>query len=245
MIVRVPFGHGVHALFRAAGGENRLPQRLHRLMPGEVREDLLRPGRARHGCDAPLIAPLHLIAVGLHDFISRLTALGGLGLIHALEPVGILAVEIDAHGQIFDLPAQLLLLPLFHRAERLHALMADVELCERLVLPFHAYLARAGLVALVHEHRHEVALVNFGHDDHVLPLLNPAALDGDQTGIIAQYGFFHFISSFLGCSGSVTVKTVPLPSVLLTAMVPPCSCTIWRTMLRPSPMPPVRCVSPA
>ena len=66
-----------------------------------------------------------------------------------------------------------------------------MELFQRLMGPLDGDLARAGAVALLDEHGHELRLIELGVDDDALSLLDTHAGDGDETRIGAEGGFFH------------------------------------------------------
>ena len=179
------------ALQGAGGGQDRLPQLLHRLRSPQTGEQLLCPRLAGHGGDAPLVLILKLVAVGLDDGEFRLLALCQLLLIDALQTVGILGEQVDAAGDGVHIVLPAGQLVVLHLGERGQAAVADVELLQGLVVPVHHHLFRLALVALVHQHRHELRLIQIGGDKHLLPLLDVDAGTGDQPRIGAEQRFFH------------------------------------------------------
>lgn len=68
--------------------------------------------------------------------------------------------------------------------------MADVELLQGLVVPVHHDLFGLTLIALVHQHGHELRLVQVGGDEHLLPLLDIDAGAGDETGVGTENRLF-------------------------------------------------------
>lgn len=113
-VVLFPGGHRIAV--HPGGGENGLPQLLHGLAPGEVGENLLGPGGAGDGRDAPLLFILPLIHIGLQDLIGSLAALGHLLQVHALEAIGILRHQMNPAGENVHVVLLPGLLPGLHRA---------------------------------------------------------------------------------------------------------------------------------
>ena len=188
-IVRVPRGDGV--VVHAAGVQDGLPELFDGAGLCLVRKHLLGPCRAGHGCDAPLVAPLHLVAVGLDDAVAPLPGAGHFRGADAAQAVRILAEQVDAARERVDIVLELRALPSLDSLERFDALAPDGELFERLMLPRDRDLARPGVVARIGDHGHKLRLVELGLDDDVLPLLHTRADLRDQAGIGAQNGFFH------------------------------------------------------
>ena len=62
---------------------------------------------------------------------------------------------------------------------------------------------------------------------------------GQRDRQAQQFFPSHAVSAPLSPLGSVTMKQLPLPGSLSTRICPPCIVTSWRTMLSPSPVPPV------
>ena len=89
---------------------------------------------------------------------------------------------------------QLRALPFLDGPERPDALAPDGKLFERLMLPRDGDLARAGMVARIGEHGHELRLVELGLNDDILPLLYARADLRNEAGIGAQNGFLHITS---------------------------------------------------
>lgn len=85
-------------------------------------------------------------------------------------------------------------LPVGDGPERPDAFTPDGELFERLVLPRDGDLARAGVVARIGDHGHELRLIELGLDDDILTLLYARADLRDEAGIGAQNGFLHITS---------------------------------------------------
>ena len=195
-VVLHPILYGV-ALERAGAGEYGLPQGLDRAALRQGGEDLLRPLHAGHGGDAPLLAVLARVYEGLEHGVARAHALGVLRLVHPGEAVRVVAYDVYAGGEGVRLPALLGYLPVLHLAEALHALVPDVQLCQRLVAPFDLHLGRAGLVGLVHHHLHELGLVEPGVDHHALPLLHIGARADYEPCVIPEYCLFHFYHRYL------------------------------------------------
>ena len=181
----VGFPRGQRIVVHAGGEEDRLPQLFDGPAFRQLREELLGPGRAGYGGDAPLVLVLHLVPVGLDDRVSLPVGLGHFGLVDALQPVRILGIQEDAAGQRVHIVLQARLLPFLDLRQRRHGLVPDVQLFQRLVGKFHLDLSRAGLVALVHQQRNELRLVELGKDQHVLPFLNVDAGAGDQARVLA------------------------------------------------------------
>ena len=191
-VVRVPRGDGV--IVHAAGVQDRLPELFDGARFRLVREHLLRPRRAGHGRDAPLVAPLHPVAVGLDDAVAPLAGAGHLCGADAAQPVRIFAEQVDAARERVDIVLKLRALPVLDSLERLDALTPDGKLFERLMLPRDGDLARTGMVARIGDHGHELRLVELGLDDDILPLLNTRADLRDEAGIGTQNGFLHVTS---------------------------------------------------
>ena len=96
-IVRVPRGDGV--VVHAAGVQNCLPELFDSAGLRLVGEHLFRPRHAGHGRDAPLVAALHLVAVGLDDAIAPLSGAGHLRpSLDSLERFDALAPD----GELFE-----------------------------------------------------------------------------------------------------------------------------------------------
>ena len=188
-IVRVPRGDGV--IVHAAGVQNGLPELFDGAGLRLVREHLLGPGHAGHGRDAPLVAALHLVAVGLDDAVAPLPGARHLRGADAAQAVRVLAEQVDAARERVDIVLELCALPVGNGLERFDALAPDGELLERLMLPRDRDLARPGVIARIGDHGHELRLVKLGLDDNVLPLAHTRADLRDQAGIGAQNGFFH------------------------------------------------------
>ena len=191
-VVRVPRGDGV--IVHAAGVQNCFPELFDGARFRLVREHLLRPRRAGHGRNAPLVAPLHPVAVGLDDAVATLAGTGHLCGADAAQPVRILAEQVDAARKRVDIVLELRALPVLDGPERPDALAPDGKLFERLMLPRDGDLARAGVVAGIGEHGHEFRLVELGLDDDILSLLNARADLRNEAGIGAQNGFLHVTS---------------------------------------------------
>ena len=191
-VVRVPRGDGI--IVHTAGVQNRLPELFDGARFRLVREHLLRPRRAGHGRNAPLVAPLHLVAVWLDDAVAALTGAGHFCRADAAQPVRIFAEQVDAARERVDIVLELRALPVLDSLERLDALTPDGELLERLMLPRDGDLARTGVVARIGDHGHELRLVELGLDDDILPLLNTRADLGNEAGIGTQNGFLHITS---------------------------------------------------
>ena len=189
-VVGVPVGHRI-ALQRTGGGQNGLPQLLHRLRSPQAGEQLLRPRLAGHGGNAPLVPVLDLVPVGLDDGELGLLALGQLRLVDALQTVGILTEQIDAagNGVHIVLPARQLIV--LHPGQRGQAAVPHVELLQGLVVPVHHHLLRIAFIALVHQHGHKLRLIQIGGDEHLLPLLNIDAAAGDEPGIRPENALSH------------------------------------------------------
>ena len=190
LVVCLPRGYGIVAV-GAGCGQDRVPQLSDGLVLSEARKDLLCPGLARDGGDAPLLFVFHLVIVRLHDRPATLVGFCDLALVHALQTVGVRRDDADCAGQSIHVVLQTGLFPFFHRAERFHSLVAHVELVKRLMAELHRHLSRSGLVAFVHEQLHELRLVELAVDDHVLPLLDVHAHAGDQARVIAKRFDFH------------------------------------------------------
>ena len=188
-IVRVPRGDGV--VVHAAGVQNCLPELFDSAGLRLVGEHLFRPRHAGHGRDAPLVAALHLVAVGLDDAIAPLPGAGHLRGADTAQAVRIFAEQVDAARERVDIVLELRALPSLDGLERFDALTPDGELFERLVLPRDRDLARPGVIARIGDHGHELRLVELGLDDDVLPFLHTRADLRDQAGIGTQNGFFH------------------------------------------------------
>ena len=90
-------------------------------------------------------------------------------------------------GHVFEA----LLLERLHSRKRFEALMAHVELRERLMIEVHEHPARADLVQLVRDHLHKLGLIQPRVQEHILPLLDVDAHAGNQPGIPAKSCFLH------------------------------------------------------
>ena len=194
LVVSLPLGHRIVPY--TAGVQNGLPQLLHGLAGPDAGEQLLGPGLAGHGGDAPLVLVLHLVPVALDDGVAGLHGLGHLGLVDAVETVGIVGLQEDTAGQHVGivLPAGFLIL--VHLVEAALGAIAVVQLLQGLVVPVHHHLAGLALIALLHQHLHELRLVQAGADKYLLARLDVHAHAGDQLGILAQYGLLHvFLAS--------------------------------------------------
>ena len=191
-VVRVPRGDGI--IVHTAGVQDRLPELFDGAGLRLVREHLLRPRHAGHGRDTPLVAPLHLVAVGLDDAVASLAGAGHFCRADAAQPIRIFAEQVDAARERVDIVLKLRALPVGDGLERPDALTPDGELLERLMLPRDGDLARTGMVARIGDHGHELRLVELGLDDDILTLLYARADLRDEAGIGAQNGFLHVTS---------------------------------------------------
>ena len=190
LVVGRPVGLGI-ALQRAGGGEDGLPQLLHRLRLAQAGEQLFCPGLTGDSCDAPLVPVLDLVAVGLDDGELGLLALGQLLLVDALQAVRVLGEQVDAAGNGVHIVLPAGQLVVLHSGEGSQAAVTDVELLQRLVVPVHHDLFGLTLIALVHQHGHKLRLVQVGGDEHLLPLLDVDAGAGDETGVGTENRLFH------------------------------------------------------
>ena len=120
------------------------------------------------------------------DRVDGLPGLGHLLLIHALEAVRILGVQIDGGGQGLGLAFVLLDLPGLQGAQALQAPVLIMQAGERLVIPLHAHLAGPGQVALLHQHLHKVQLYRLRADHHCLTGHQVHAAAGDESGVVAK-----------------------------------------------------------
>jgi len=189
LVVLLPGRDGV--IRHAARRKNGLPQLFLGLRRAQLREELLGPGPARHGRDAPLIFVLDLIAVFFHDGIPLLLGLGHLLLIDAAQTVGILGEQIDAAGDDIDimLPACLFVVgELGHGGK---TLAADVDFLQRLILPVHNDLFGAEPVTFLHNHFDELRLVQFRKNKDFLPLLDIDTALSDEPCVFSEHRFFH------------------------------------------------------
>ena len=195
LVVGVPVGHGV-ALQRTAGGQDSLPQLLHRLGLPQVGEQLLGPRLAGYGGDAPLVLVLDLVAVLLDDGVLALLALGHLLLIDAVETVRVLAEQVDAAGDGVHIVLPARLLVVIQLGQGGQRAVAEVQLLEGLVVPVHHHLLGLALIALLHQHLHELRLIQLGGDKDLLPRLDVDAAAGDEAGVLPQNALFHGNCSF-------------------------------------------------
>ena len=74
-------------------------------------------------------------------------------------------------------------LPLLNGAQRLQALIADGQLFQGLVGPFHNDLFRLGLVGFLNHHLNKLRLVKARIDHDLLSLLDIDAAADDQSGV--------------------------------------------------------------
>ena len=183
---------GLHRIRVHPGGvENGLPQLLHRLIPAQLREQLLCPSHAGDGGNAPLLPVLPPLQIRLENGIAHLPGLGNLIRPHTFQAVRIFGDEVNPAGQhlaVMLLPGSH---PILHLAHGGNTLVAAVELLEGLIVPLHRHLFGLGLVSLIHHHGHKFRLVQVCIDNDLLPLLDIHAAADNQPGIFPQYCFFH------------------------------------------------------
>ena len=82
--------------------------------------------------------------------------------------------------------------PLRHLAQGLDGLVADMDLGQRVIVPFHDDLPGLGLVGLLHHHLDKFGLVQACIDQDILALLDVGAATDDQLCVFTQNSFFHF-----------------------------------------------------
>lgn len=118
-------------------------------------------------------------------------------MIDALQAVGIFADEVDAAGDGIHIVLPAGLLVVLHLAQSGQGAIAVVDLLQGLVVPVHHHLFGLALIALLHQHLHELRLIQIRLDKDLLPRPDVDASTGNETGIAAQYGFFMGNRSFL------------------------------------------------
>ena len=187
---------GLHRVSIHPGGvKNRLPQFLHRLIPAQLRKQLLGPGHTGDGGNAPLLPVLPTLDIRAQNGVAHLPGLGNLIRPHTLQAVRIFGDEVNPAGQhlaVMLLPGSH---PVLHLSHGGNALVAAVELLQRLIAPLHRHLFGLGLVGLIHHHGHKLRLVQVCIDNDLLSLLDIHAAADNQPGIFPQYCFFHRFSS--------------------------------------------------
>ena len=87
-------------------------------------------------------------------------------------------------------------LPILHGLQSFHAAVAHMQFLQGLMRKLHRHFARARFVARLHKVFHKLRLVEFRHDDDVLPLFQMDPRAGDEFGIFFKRCHFHSISSF-------------------------------------------------
>ena len=220
---------GLHRVSIHPGGvKNRLPQLLHRLIPAQLREQLLGPSHAGDGGNAPLLPVLPPLDIGPQNGVAHLPGLGNLIRPHTLQAVRIFGDEVNPAGQhlaVMLLPGSH---PVLHLSHGGNALVAAVELLQRLIAPLHRHLFGLGLVGLIHHHGHKLRLVQVCIDNDLLSLLDIHAAADNQPGIFPQYCFFHRF--FLLRANLPFVPVCPIKFTFLS--LPDFSLCVNRSLLR-------------
>ena len=193
-VVLPPCRGGIGAV-GPGGHQDRLPQGLLGLTGALFREQLFRPGPAGDGGDAPLVAVLHGVAVGLDDGDALHLGLGELAMVDAPQAVGVLGEQVDAAGQLVHVVLEPCQLPVRQGAQGGELLVPHMELAQGLVGPVHHDPGGPGPVGLLHHQLHKLRLIQLGVDEDLLALLDVHAHVDDQCGVISENRLFHSGSS--------------------------------------------------
>ena len=197
--IRVVILPGLHRIIGYPAGEkDRFPHLFDGLVCCQAREHLLRPIRAGHSCNTPLVLVVHFIPVAFDQRIAHLLCLEHFILVNTLQAVRIIGIQVDPAGQFLHIVFPAGFLVVRQAAQGFHVTVFHMDLLQGRVVKIHHDPAGSQLVAFLHQHLHEFRLVQPRVDKDFLSLLHVRAAFSDQPGIFPQYGFLHgCFSSFL------------------------------------------------
>ena len=157
--------------------QNCLPELFDGASLRLVGEHLFRPRHTGHGRDAPLVAALHLVAVGLDDTIAPLSGAGHLRGADTAQAVRIFAEQVDAARERIDIVLELRALPSLDGLERFDKAVADgtiykvvttnltYQTPELLAKPYYINCDMSKYIAYI--------IDTLNHDSSISDLLNP------------------------------------------------------------------------
>ena len=169
-VVGLPLALGV--IGHARGVENGNPEAVHRLLVGELGEDLAGPGEHRGAGDAPGVAAKIEAATVLGTLAVRgQRAGGGLGGVDAEHGVWVLAVNPQEGGTLAGERVHLLGLPARKLLEALEWAGVVLEARELVVAPDVGHVTSSGLVGNARDDAHELEALDGRGDNELLARL--------------------------------------------------------------------------
>ena len=180
------------------GGENRVPELLHRLRLGAVREDLLRPAGHRDSPDGPGNCVGHLEPAELLQIPSA-----GAGaadqpvLVHALQNLRVRPSDVEegrARPGVIGAEANL---PLRDGVENIIRSVEEPFPVQLIVSPADNDLAAARRVSGLRAQPREPGAVHRAADDQVLSFLDVYAYFYQEFGVLFKFFLHGLLLSFL------------------------------------------------
>jgi len=171
---------------RAAGVDDGLLQRRHRLGLLQMREDLLRPAHGGHGGHRPARLVAHQqAAVGLERRGQRLVLRRGLLRVDILQQIGIIGGERDHAGAfLLHIVQARITLPGRHILQPGNVGALETQLAQQFVIPEDKHIARARGERLRTEQARKRGALDGGIDHQQLPRLHVHPHPHNQLRIV-------------------------------------------------------------
>ena len=185
-----PARDGVALAADADGGEDRVPELVHRLLLGKLGEDLLRPARNGDGCDAPGAGIGHYSAyIGLDSRLAAARARQAVG-VYAEQRLRITGGDIEKCCALVSIAVEHFCLPGGKDVEH-GVIRAQKALAVHVVVrPAHHDLAAADVVGGGGAQARKKRALDRAADHDGLALLNVQAHFDEQLCIFSEL-FFH------------------------------------------------------
>ena len=178
----------------ADGGEDRVPEPVHRLLLGKIGEDLLRPARDGNGGNAPGASVRHhSVYIGLDGRFAAARARQAVG-VYTAQRLGITGGDIEECCALVSIAVEHFCLPDGENVEH-GVVRAQKALTVHVVVrPAHHDLAAADVVGCGGAQARERRTVDGARDDERLPLLHVEADLNEQFCIFSEF-IFHGMPS--------------------------------------------------
>ena len=186
----MPARDGVALAADADGGEDRVPELVHRLLLGKLGEDLLRPARDGDGCDAPGIHVRHHCVVEGGDLVIAAICARDAVRVHAAQHLGIASRDAEIRCALGGVAVEKFLLSERERVKDGIVRAQEALAVHVVVRPAHHDLAAADIVGGGGAQAREKRAVDGTGDDERLPFLNVQAHFDEQLCIFSEF-FFH------------------------------------------------------
>ena len=178
----------------ADGGEDRVPELVHRFLLGKIGEDLLRPARDGDRGDAPGAGIGHYGAyIGLDSRLAAARARQAVGG-YAAQRLGITGGDIEKCCTLVSVAVEKFLLPGGERVKNGVVRAQEALAVHVVVRPAHHDLAAADVVGGGGAQARERRAVDGARDDERLPLLHVEADLNEQLCIFSEF-IFHGMPS--------------------------------------------------